>query len=99
MLDSSYDAVVSVERDSNGQIVRGLALGDTLYQNQALILQLHLGELKEYPAVGCGIESALLDESPLMWRGLIREQLEMDGQRVERVAVTRQGIDIVASYM
>ena len=31
-----------------------LALGDTLRQNQALLLLLHKGELKERPSVGVG---------------------------------------------
>ncbi len=75
-----------------------LALGDTLRQNQALLLLLHKGELKERPAVGVGIGDMLLDNDPLYWRTQIKEQLQMDGQRVERVKLNRNGIEIDATY-
>lgn len=76
----------------------GLALGETTPQNQALILQLHPGELKENPAVGCGISDMLLDHDPLRWRQLIREQLELDGQIVQEIKITTMGIIIDARY-
>ena len=75
-----------------------LALGDTLRQNQALLLLLHKGELKERPAVGVGISDMLLDNDPIYWRTAIKEQLEMDGQRVSSVKITRTGIQIEATY-
>lgn len=75
-----------------------LAVGDILRQNQALILALHPGELKERPAVGVGISDMLLDNDPLYWRTAIKEQLEMDGQHVGRVRLTRTEIEIEATY-
>ena len=78
----------------NGEMV----LGDVLQQNQALILTLHRGELKESPAVGVGISDMLLDHDPLLWRSRIREQLEMDGQTVNDIKITTNGVMIDASY-
>lgn len=75
-----------------------LLLGDILRQNQAMILSLHQGELKENPAVGVGISDMLLDNDPIYWRMLIKEQLEMDGQTVDKVTVTKTGIKIEAKY-
>lgn len=75
-----------------------LAVGDILRQNQALILLLHKGELKEHPAVGVGISDMLLDNDPIYWRTSVKEQLEMDGQRVSSVKITRTGIQIEATY-
>lgn len=75
-----------------------LALGDTLCQNQALLLILHKGEQKERPAVGVGISDMLLDNDPIFWRTAIKEQLEMDGQKVGKVKITESGIDIDSEY-
>lgn len=89
---------IQVRRDSRGLIASGLVLGDILHQNQALILTLHPGELKERPAVGTGIGDMLLDHDPAYWRTRIREQLEMDGQQVRGVRITPTSIEIDASY-
>lgn len=75
-----------------------LAVDDILRQNQALILALHKGELKERPAVGVGISDMLLDHDPIYWRTAIKEQLEMDGQRVGSVKIVHTGILIEATY-
>ncbi|MBR6077877.1 MAG: hypothetical protein IKP63_05950, partial [Paludibacteraceae bacterium] len=75
-----------------------VAVGDVLLQNQALILTLHKGELKERPAVGVGISDMLLDHDPLLWKTRIKEQLEMDGQTVNEVRITTSGIYINAEY-
>lgn len=96
--DILFVPIIEVKRDERGKIVGGLAIGDILTQNQALILTLHPGELKNNPSVGCGISDMLLDNNPLYWRARIREQLEMDGQKVEHVKVTKNGVEIKATY-
>lgn len=93
-----FEPSVKVRYGPDGKITEGLQVGDTLRQNQALILVLHKGELKERPSTGCGIEDMLLDNDPMYWRSLIREQMEMDGQTVSKVAVTKTGITIEATY-
>lgn len=97
-LGEDYDLAARVVRDKEGLILRGLSLAETTPQNQALLLLMHQGELKEAPALGVGITDMPLDHRPLYWRARIREQLELDGQRVDRVSITAQGITIDAHY-
>ena len=93
-----YEAVIQPHRGPDGKIISGLVIGDTLHQNQALILHLHKGELKERPMAGCGISDMLLDNDPIYWRTLIREQLEMDRQTVTNIKITNKSIEIDAQY-
>lgn len=93
-----YDIAVDVQRDASGLISSGLVLGDILHQNQALILVLHKGDLKSDVSVGVGIDRMLLDNERLTWTREIREQLEMDGQKVEDVRITGKQIIIKAAY-
>lgn len=93
-----YEPLIDVRRDAEGRIVDGLRLGDILRQNQALILTLHKGELKERPMVGVGLSDMLLDNDPMYWRSTIREQLELDGQTVGDVEVRTNGVKIEADY-
>lgn len=96
---TDYDLSVSVEYDSEGRIVSGLVVGDILHQNQALILGLHKGDLKDDVSVGVGIDRMILDSDWLSWQREIRDQLEMDGQTVESVVVDSKSIKIKASYV
>ncbi len=95
---TDYEPQVVIKTDDLGLITQGLTLGETLQQNQAVILAMHQGELKERPAVGVGISDMLLDNDPIYWRTKIKEQLEMDGQKVESVKLTQSGIEIEATY-
>lgn len=95
---TDYDPQVAIKTDSLGCITHGLTLGETLRQNQAVILAMHQGELKERPMVGVGISDMLLDNDPIYWRTRIKEQLEMDGQKVDSVKITRTSIQIEATY-
>ena len=79
------DLEIKVERDSSGKIISGLVLGDILCQNQALILQLH-----KDPSVGVGISDMLLDDDIQMWKREIREQMELDGQKVSSVKIASE---------
>ena len=82
-----YDLDIKVVNDASGRILSGLVIGDILHQNQALLLVFHKGDLKEDVSVGVGIDRMLLDEDRLTWVREIREQLEMDGQKVESVTI------------
>ena len=95
---NNFKIDVQLKFDDEGKILSGLNLGDTLRQNQALILVLHQGELKERPEIGVGIEDMLLDNDILYRRSRIREQLELDNQNVDKVRITTGGIEIDASY-
>lgn len=92
------DLDIKVVKDSSGKIESGVVLADTLSQNQALILHLHKGELKDDVSVGVGIADMLLDDDVLGWRSEIREQMEMDGQTVNSVEITSDGIVIDSKY-
>lgn len=93
-----YDLAIDVRRDNADRISGGLVLGDILYQNQALILALHKGDLKSDVSVGVGIDRMLLDNERLTWTREIREQLELDGQKVDNVQITDKEIIIKAKY-
>lgn len=95
---ADYAPQIDIKKDNIGLIQRGLTLGDTLNQNQAIILAMHQGELKERPMLGVGISDMLLDNDPIYWRTRIKEHLEMDGEKVESVKITRTGIQIKAKY-
>lgn len=95
---TNYEPQITVRRDAAGKIEEGLVVGDILRQNQAIILCVHKGEIKEFPSVGVGIADMLLDHDPALWRSQIREQLEMDGQKVNSVKITTSGIVIDAAY-
>lgn len=95
---SDYDLAIRLEKDSSGRILSGLELGDILYQNQSLILQLHKGELHEDPSVGAGISDMLLDNDLQNWSREIREQMELDGQKVTSVKITTEMIIIDSNY-
>lgn len=96
LIDMDLD--IKVVKDSSGKIESGVVLADTLSQNQALILQLYKGELKDDVSVGVGIADMLLDDDVLGWRSEIREQMEMDGQTVNSVEITSGGIVIDSKY-
>lgn len=91
------DLDIKVQKDTTGRIVSGLVLAESLPQNQALILQLHKGELKDDISVGVGISDMLLDSDIQGWRSEIREQMEMDGQTVNSVQITPGGTIIIDS--
>ena len=96
---TDFDLDIKVVQNEAGRIVSGLVVGDILHQNQALLLILHKGDLKDNVSVGVGIDRMLLDHDRLTWAREIREQLEMDGQKVEDVLIDNKSIKIKASYV
>ena len=95
---TDYDLAVNVTRDTSGKITGGLVIGDILRQNQALILVLHKGELKSDPSVGVGISDMLLDHNLRIWKKEIREQMELDGEKVDSIQITSAGLVIDSRY-
>lgn len=92
------DIQINVKTDAIGQITEGLVIGHTLYQNQALLLQLHKGELKEYPFVGVGIDDMLNDDNLLDWKREIILQMERDGMKVKNLEIRNTKLLIDADY-
>lgn len=99
LVSNNYDLQINVKKDAAGKITSGLRIGNTLYQNQALILILQPGELKLNPIVGVGLENIVMDNDYLGWRKKIRQQMELDQQDVRDVSFGRnQQLKIDASY-
>lgn len=93
-----YDLQVKVEKDRFGKIASGLVVGDILHQNQALLLGIRKGELKENPSIGIGLQDMLLEHNLIDIRNEIRQQLEMDGQKVNAIKVATDSVLIDANY-
>ena len=93
-----YDIDIKPVRDKNGRVTSGLVVGDILHQNQAIILSIRKGELKENPSVGVGLTDMLLTHDLAAIKNEIRQQLELDGQTVEKIVVTSSQVGIEANY-
>lgn len=95
---TDYDIAVKVKRDRFGRIESGLIVGDILHQNQAIILTMRKGDLKENPSIGVGLPDMVLEHNLMAVRNEIRQQLEMDGQKVNSINVTSVAVQIDANY-
>ena len=76
----------------------GMRLMEVTHQNQTMLLTARPGDYKEHPALGVGIGDMLLDHDERVWRSRIVEQLEADGQRIKKLEITNDGIDLEAEY-
>jgi hypothetical protein len=85
LINNDFDIIITPVRDAYGKIQKGVKIGDSLYQNQGVILTVQPGEIKELPRMGVGINDIVLDQDFLAWRRRIREHLELDGQKVNDV--------------
>ena len=92
------DLDIKIARDSRGMITQGIRLGDVTQQNIAIILKAQPGEIKEQPLLGVGIDNMLLDSSALLYKHRIRQQLEIDGLRVDKLNINKSNIEIDANY-
>ena len=93
-----FDIAIKVQKDKFGKIISGLVVGDILHQNQALLLCMRKGELKENPSVGVGLADMLLSHDLTEIRNEIKKQLELDGQTVDKIILTPTKIGIEAHY-
>jgi len=92
-----FDLDINLTTDRQG-LKTGLQVGNTLYQNQAVILTAKRGEIKEYPAFGIGIEEMLNDNEFSLWQSRIVRDMELDGMKVLRLVINEKGIDLNAIY-
>lgn len=97
-LTSDLELATNVVRDSTGLIVSGLVVGDTLYQNQYLILQAQKGEFKENPTLGVCINDMANDDDLNEWKKSIREEFAKDGLKVNTLSITTSGMEVKADY-
>lgn len=76
-----------------------MALGNTLYQNQYILLNTRQGECKANPLRGIGIGDMLGDEgNELWWKKRIREQFLADGLKLKTLKVKNNGIEELEAY-
>lgn len=96
---SVTDLKIVPVHDSDGKILSGLVVGDTLQQNMALILMAQPGEIKQYPTMGVGFADALLGSDLLSYRHKIRQQFGKDGLKVTQLELYNlNNITIKAKY-
>jgi hypothetical protein len=74
------------------------SMGDTVPQNQALIIVSNPGEWKQFPALGVGIESWVNDDNPGSLAYEVKRQLKSDGFTVESVNLENGQLSISAEY-
>ena len=73
-------------------------IGDVQPQNQSLIVLSNPGEWKQFPELGVGIESWLLDENPGNLQSEIKRQLKSDDFDVRSVSLKNGLLTIDAEY-
>lgn len=94
-----FDLKINVLRDSDGKIISGMTVGDTLEQNKTIILVAHQGDLKANPDLGVGLEDILLSSDYLSFRHRIREHFAKDGLVVETLDFSEnRPLKIIANY-
>lgn len=92
------DVLISVQRDSVGTILSGIEIGDTLVQNQQMLLITERGELKHDPLVGVGAASYILDDDQDALIADICTQFRTDGMTVTSVTSDSGVVKIKAEY-
>ena len=97
-LTSDLELSINPIRDSSGLILSGITIGDTLYQNQYMILTAQKGEFKENPTLGVGINDMANDDDLSEWKKSIREELSKDGMKVNTLTITASGMEVKADY-
>ncbi|WP_395049395.1 hypothetical protein [Flavobacterium sp.] len=93
------DLKIEVVRGSDGKITSGLVVGNTMNQNQAMILIANPGEFKFNPTMGVAIDELLLDDDYLKFRHRIRDHFSKDGLKVRSIQLSEgKPLLIDASY-
>jgi hypothetical protein len=95
------DIKVVPKYDTEGKIVSGLVIGDTLQQNKALILMSNPGEHKNAPTQGVGLADAGLSEGSNLigFRHKIRSNFTQDGLVTKKLELYNlNNVEIEAEY-
>lgn len=99
LLGDDLDLRIKPVLNSDGLIISGLVIGDSIYQQQTMLMTINKGELKEKPLVGVGISDYLLDD--VGGDAIIQEissQFSNDGMRIFDLSLSGGGIKIDARY-
>lgn len=73
-------------------------IDDSNQQHIATILKARIGELKQFPACGVGIEDMLLSDEVLEYKHKIRKQLLEDGAKITKMTFTNNQLLLNADY-
>lgn len=87
--------------DDGSLLIRNgdFAVGESINQQQAMLLIAHQGEFKMTPEIGVGISDLLLGEELLEYRHKIRNQYTLDGLKINRLDLYEIGkLKIDAEY-
>jgi hypothetical protein len=91
LLNDSIDAAngvdikIQLKRGDSNQIEQGLLIGNTMNQNQALMLIASTGDFKANPTLGVSINDLMLDQDYLGCRHRIREHFLKDDLKVRSI--------------
>lgn len=97
-ITNGFEPELNIVKNSDGKIETGLVVGNTLEQNQALILLCHKGENKEFLQLGAGIEDMLNDNDFGLWKRRIIYMLSLDGMKVKELEINDKEIRLEADY-
>ena len=90
---------IQLSQDGDLNITSGaMQVGDTLQQNQYLLLVAQKGEIKHAPTMGVGIADMVNDEDTLAWKRTIREEFAKDGLQVSELSITSNSMKLKADY-
>lgn len=92
---------IGIQLTNDLQLVYGelsLVVGDTLQQNEYLLLTSQKGDIKEYPTLGVGIADMAGDDELEAWKKNIREEFAKDGLKVKKIEITSQKMELDADY-
>lgn len=92
------DLVAHNQRDEQGLITCGMAMGDILAQNESLLVVAAPGEFKATPTVGAGAMRFLRDDDTDAFIAAVCSQLRGDGMAVVAVEYKNDELKIDASY-
>ena len=81
----------SVDLELNGE---ELAVGETQYQEEYLVLATQRGERKENPIVGVGLADMAGDEDLRYWKREIMENLARVGIKIKGVSLNNGQLEI-----
>ncbi|MCR4558720.1 MAG: hypothetical protein K5685_01415 [Bacteroidales bacterium] len=70
-----------------------LQIGDTLYQNLAIITEAHQGEFKQFPTLGVGLDQYLGEEGTYnaTLKHAIRENAKYDNVKITALQISETG--------
>ena len=63
LLTENFDIAVNPVRDTNGLIMSGIVIGDSVDQDAVLILMSQNGDIKEDPLLGAGLNKYIRSKS------------------------------------